>query len=289
MPHRLTDRENQPGGETFEGPLPNPGGSDSGLGDLLGKFAGQAAEGGGDAAIVALLGAIPVVGGFVAAGYMIFKTAAALWPTPDKGKEFAAALQQAMERGAVDIARQVERGNMDPDAALVALHLMSGSASSLRGDSDDKGNLTRAGRMANIIITQNIARIRTLRTQSLFQPFENAESERRGLTNTREAHGTPEFQRDRLRTGLTDFFTGGLKGETGGIGDSLRSEGGSQGDSPSFAELAIRNFNPASQDKIDAASEAAKRIIPGRPDARQEEFDNLGSIFRKKFDSQRLA
>jgi len=270
---------------THVGPMPEGGG----LGDLLGKFAGQAAEGGGDAAIVALLGSIPVVGGFVAAGYMIFKSVSALWPRADKGKQFATKIQQSMETGSQDILRAVQSGQMDPDAALVALRLISGSALNLRGDPDDKGNLTRAGRMANIIISQNIAEVQSFRTKSLFQPFENAESERRGLENTREAFGSPEFQRDRLRTGLTDFFTGGLEGETGGIGDSLRSEGGPQGESPSFAELALRNFNPASPDKVDAATEAARMIQPGRTDPRQEEFDSLGSIFRKKFDSQRLA
>jgi len=269
MPHRLTDVENQPGGEVFEGPTPPIVGSDPSIvGEIFGKLAG----GGGRAAGLGAIASIPVVGPFIAGGLGAVDIISGLIPRANKGRIKAAVLQQNIEKVAVDIEQRVANGTLDPDAALHTLQQLQLFTQQLAATPDD-ADLQRAGQMANLIITQVSGNISSQRTRTLAQPFRNRFSTEQGIEDTRGTFGTPTFQKERLATGLRDFFTG----TPGGIGESLRSEGGPQGEDPSFTEILTKRFQPT--ERLGEFTGQVNEQFPTGL-ANPEEFSNIGQTFQ---------
>jgi len=275
----------------FDPSIPSPdGGGSGGFANLIKGFGAAS----GDAAVVTALVAIPVVGPFVAAAYLGIKNISPLLGKgQDKVTEQATAIQQAIEKAATAIEKQVADGTLDVDSALIGLKELQSFAGTLgTGSSNvtDKSNrpvFSAAGQMANVIISQIISNLSGQRNREIATPFENPDQQ--GNPNARGVFGSPGFQRDRLRTGLTDFFTGGLDREERdptSIGDSLRSAGGSQSEGASFPEIALRFNDPL--ERLDEFREVAEDFRP-TDSPFQEDADDLGSFLKARLGRGRLA
>ena len=293
MPHSPTDRESQAEGPQFPG-----GDTGGGVGGFLKDYTKVIGKNAGDAAIVTALATIPVVGPFIAAAYVGIKSLARfLGRSKDKITEQATALQQAIEISVSQIMDQVRAGTLDVDSALAGLqqldHFTStlGSGSSAIVDKDGRPVFAAAGQMANLSIARAVADLKSQRNREIATPFQNPTGGAVGqdTSASKGVFGSPNFQRDRLRTGLTDFFTGGLNKDIGdrradSIGDSLRSAGGSQSEDASFPEIALRFNDPLR--KVDEFTSIAQKFRPTTSPF-QEESDELGSFIRSKFSNRR--
>jgi len=219
-----------------------------------------------------------ILGG-IRGGVNLFDEISKLFRTDETGvaDERAAALQQNIETAARGILSEFEAGRLDHDAALKALQQLQFFVASIAREGGDD-SLTRAGQMANLIITEVTSKIQADRNTSLQRPFSTPNANRLGLDG-QPPSGSPAFQSSRLRSGLRDF----LIGTEGGIGDSLRSEGGPFGESPSFAELITRNNSTQNPERLNQFTAQVEGLFPA---PREDEFSGFRSRLRNLQDER---